>query len=135
MISIETYRARIGSFSQKNDRKSQVLSKLQGNVASNQEILIRSKILSAVRVTVIVLLLVGLPASVNQVPEGQHDHHQLAEYIPHLYKTTQRLPKPVPLPLSLEPPEDRNFQARYKYGNKRQNGIKIVHWNKGSSYL
>ena len=31
--------------------------------------------------------------------------------------------------------EDKNFLARYTYGNKKQHGIKIVHWNKGSSYL
>ena len=28
-----------------------------------------------------------------------------------------------------------NFQARYVHGNKNKNGIKISHWNKGSSYL
>ena len=28
-----------------------------------------------------------------------------------------------------------NFYARYTYGNKKQQGIKIMHWNKGSSLL
>jgi hypothetical protein len=32
-------------------------------------------------------------------------------------------------------PLDRNFLARYTYGNKRQHGIKILHCNKGSSHL
>ena len=39
------------------------------------------------------------------------------------------------IPPKLVPPDDHNFLARYTYGNKRQNGIKIVHWNKGSSFL
>ena len=30
---------------------------------------------------------------------------------------------------------DNNFSARYKYGNKRNNGIKMMHWNKGNSFL
>ena len=30
---------------------------------------------------------------------------------------------------------DSNFLARYTYGNKREHGIKIVHWNKGPSHL
>ena len=29
--------------------------------------------------------------------------------------------------------EDHNFQARYKYGNKRQHGITIRHWLKFST--
>ena len=28
-----------------------------------------------------------------------------------------------------------NFLARYTYGNKRRNGIKLAHWNGGSSFL
>ena len=28
-----------------------------------------------------------------------------------------------------------NFQSRYLYGNKRNQGIKICHWNKGGSHL
>jgi len=31
--------------------------------------------------------------------------------------------------------DDHNVNARYTYGNKRHNGIKIMHWNKGSSFL
>ena len=38
-------------------------------------------------------------------------------------------------PLKIAPSEDNNFLARYKYGNRHQNGLKIVHCNKGSSYL
>ena len=30
---------------------------------------------------------------------------------------------------------DWNFLARYTNGNKRQHGLKILHWNKGPSYL
>ena len=30
---------------------------------------------------------------------------------------------------------DVNFLARYKYENRREHGIKLVHWNKGSSFL
>jgi hypothetical protein len=28
-----------------------------------------------------------------------------------------------------------NFQARYKYGNKQKNGLKIMHWNGGGKHL
>ena len=31
--------------------------------------------------------------------------------------------------------DDQNFLARYKYGNRREHGIKLVHWNKGPSFL
>ena len=30
---------------------------------------------------------------------------------------------------------DNNFLARYKYGNKQKNGIKIMHWNAGGKHL
>ena len=30
---------------------------------------------------------------------------------------------------------DHNFEARYKFGNKKVAGIRLLHWNKGSSYL
>ena len=38
-------------------------------------------------------------------------------------------------PVIVVNPEDKNFIARYTYGNKRQHGIKLLHWNKGSSHL
>ena len=28
-----------------------------------------------------------------------------------------------------------NFQSRYLYGNRKNQGIKICHWNKGGSHL
>ena len=31
--------------------------------------------------------------------------------------------------------KDNNFLARYTYGNRREHGIKILHWNKGPSHL
>ena len=31
--------------------------------------------------------------------------------------------------------DDFNFLARYKYGNRNGGGIKLCHWNKGSSFL
>jgi hypothetical protein len=31
--------------------------------------------------------------------------------------------------------EDQNFLARYKFGNRREHGMKLVHWNKGPSFL
>ena len=30
---------------------------------------------------------------------------------------------------------DHNFMARYTFGNRRNSGIKMCHWNGGSSYL
>ena len=30
---------------------------------------------------------------------------------------------------------DNNFYARYTYGNKRESGLRLMHWNKGSSML
>ena len=36
---------------------------------------------------------------------------------------------------TLPSPTDWNFIARYTNGNRRQHGLKIVHWNKGPSHL
>ena len=30
---------------------------------------------------------------------------------------------------------NHNFESRYKFGNKKKNGIKIMHWNPGAKYL
>ena len=30
---------------------------------------------------------------------------------------------------------DHNFESRYKFGNKKKNGVKIMHWNPGSKHL
>ena len=30
---------------------------------------------------------------------------------------------------------NNNFESRYKYGNKQNNGLKIMHWNAGGKYL
>ena len=45
-----------------------------------------------------------------------------------------------PIPITqhlLQPyvPHDVNFEARYKYGNRRRQGINICHWNKWGGYL
>ena len=32
-------------------------------------------------------------------------------------------------------PIDVNFDARYKFGNKKKGGIQIMHWNAGGGYL
>ena len=36
---------------------------------------------------------------------------------------------------TLPSPKDWNFIARYTNGNRRQHGLRIVHWNKGPSHL
>ena len=30
---------------------------------------------------------------------------------------------------------NHNFESRYKFGNKKKNGLKIMHWNLGAKYL
>ena len=30
---------------------------------------------------------------------------------------------------------NHNFESRYKFGNKKKNGVKIMHWNPGSKHL
>ena len=51
-------------------------------------------------------------------------------------RLVQVKPQPLPLPARKSSIlENVNFLARYKYGNKREHGIKIVHWNKGPSLL
>ena len=37
--------------------------------------------------------------------------------------------------LSNNYPIDVNFQARYTYGNRKKNGLKIMHWNAGGGFL
>ena len=44
--------------------------------------------------------------------------------------SAQPCPKSKPLY-----PIDVNFEARYKFGNKKKGGIKIMHWNAGGGYL
>ena len=58
--------------------------------------------------------------------------------------TQRRIYTPVKLPHQGNPvqppppvPQDNNFHARYKFGNKgrKRDGITIMHWNKGLSIL
>ena len=48
----------------------------------------------------------------------------------------QNIPPPKSLHFSVScMVVDHNFNARYYYGNKTEKGVRIIHWNKGPSYL
>ena len=50
------------------------------------------------------------------------------------FKTNRSSAQPCPKS-KLFYPIDVNFDARYKFGNKKKGGIKIMHWNAGGGYL
>ena len=139
MITIETYRSRIGSFRQKNYRGREFLSRLHRKYGRNQENVMSFRILSFLKAAVSGLMLLGLFFN------GEHEpDYQLINHPPTVFAATAPisliyaiiiLQKSAPFLCNPLPPEDRNFLARYKYGNRRDNGIKIIHWNKGPSFL
>ena len=58
-------------------------------------------------------------------------------HIPGQAKRTPAQVAYLPLQNTAQPDlqHDVNFEARYKFGNRRRQGINICHWNKGGGYL
>ena len=134
MIDINLYRNRIGTFSQKGSCRKEKCMKMFGS--QSESIFGRSCFHGAQFIFKLFLILVFLDNS-GSMPVGQdYKNSSLNSGSMPVHEVVRSVlcgqPRVV---VNTYQTEDHNFQARYKYGNKRQHGIKILHWNKGSSFL
>ena len=127
-VSLQVYRSRIGTF----------LSK--GIKTQNTKLKVGNKSNSYFRKCLAILLLLSSLASVLHIIQQEpHVHPGLLHQpkqggVVHLVPDTQNLHLDRPCRLTSR---DRNFLAKMVNGNRgaRGAGIKLVHWNKGSSFL
>ena len=118
MVDINIYRLRVGTFLPQNKfgrpNKSSLIESKHGIIFS---------------LTLLCLLIAIFSYT---VPNGLTNK----EFIHHVYylKCVKNSSMLVIFNTPLLTPPSNNFYARYTYGNKKQ-GIKLVHWNKGSSFL
>ena len=143
-VSIEAYRSRIGQFF--NPSRKYKMPAVQKSSKCQKIKAIPTRTISICILTLVASLLVNPHVSFN--PESikvTTKSPSLPQFEP---LVNIRPPSPsnkiyLPLysrfyfPPPQKVPEDNNFLARYKYGNKRdkKNGITIMHWNKGPSLL
>ena len=146
MIDIALYRIRIGSFGQKQHRIG-VFKNENKNGPGQHSLKIVQMILKIAFTLCFVmcgrtpsctaptapLLQKYLYRNLNQ-PTSNLQHSMINSITLSPHSPQLKLPDP-PTGTKTFQLEDKNFLARYTYGNKRQHGIKIVHWNKGSSFL
>ena len=128
MISIEQYRASLGSFHQKISRKGRLSDQCRRFLS-----LEINQALSALKITFRGFFIMGILLSnvlSGPAPAAHHQHDLYGQTVGKVLQLQPDLGQ-----VKILPSEDNNFLARYTYGNRRQNGMKIVHWNKGSSYL
>ena len=122
-ISIEQYRNRIGTF------KMVIRGPKTKNYNSNL-INDRKKTSEHFKLKCCILLpVVGLSLTLSsfQVSSPSHkakDKTRGIQTVEHVLQITQPFIQ-----------RDVNFEARYKFGNRRRQGINICHWNKGGGYL
>jgi hypothetical protein len=156
MISLDQYRIQIGCFAQKSSSGGKVSLKQQQMFSQNEDRSAKHAlgVLQGILKIILIasLLLCGedlneklkIPATCLVHPGDQYYNRTmtLASCLTNVLTDVtilkvkpQHVSQPSPAPNKIVPPDDNNFLARYKYGNRRQNGIKIVHWNKGSSFL
>ena len=143
-VSIDVYRSRIGQFG-----NSKLGRRKKYNSSSNPKVQTRSSIISII-LAIATIIAISLVAPSNCYSNNSY-------YKPrnlHQTKPAMYLPLSPPLtvshtelsqlssqkfqyPFQPPPPANNNFLARYKFGNRgrKKNGITIMHWNKGSSFL
>ena len=121
-VSIEQYRAKIGTFIQRKSRKIIHITRQMNKNASASHLPL-----------LIILCLVSLSITIQF-----NDEKQCPDITPHgpvqYYRDTPDpgIMKKANNNLGIL---DNNFQARYKFGNKRKNGLKLSHLNMGSAFL
>ena len=143
-VSIDVYRSRIGQFNNgrigsrqkyKNEPKSTIKS--------------RTSIFKLILAIASIIAISTIVPSANYAYQSKQSNYDVPSPTnPCLTispcKTSSTLLKPLPLtrckfqyPTKPPAPTNNNFQARYKFGNRgrKKNGITIMHWNKGSSFL
>ena len=136
MIDISLYRIRIGNFNHKLSGKH-VFKIFDASRTVVRRKYSRRKMLGIGKLVFKVLLVLNL-LNFNKTPTEDSSFSRpyanlqlkpiLQNSFVEQYSTSLILAKYLP-------EEDHNFLARYTNGNKRQHGIRIVHWNKGSSFL
>ena len=119
-ISIEQYRNRIGTFNM--GFRGPKSKKFNANLISDRKTTSEHLKLKLC----ILLLVVGLSSTLSsfQVSSSSYKVNDKIRGIQTVEQITQPYIKC-----------DVNFEARYKFGNRRRQGINICHWNKGGGYL
>ena len=141
MIDIASYRCRIGCFQQKIGTKSEVFqfSPRKCNVESGKptvkKLILRALLLLSVTASALLLTATLGPTDTLQAAQptalsGTFCHSSATSISTVVDCIAIILPVRKYFVLG-----DNNFSARYTYGNKREHGIKLIHWNKGSSHL
>ena len=148
MIELSLYRNRIGCFG-RNFKKKGIFKKVHyqkyGNLTENRfyppEVL-QLIFKLALLISLLVCEAVPISTEVTGPTENIQNHPTICKptpaqsslYFENIHQSYRRIytPEIYHKPFVLE---DKNFLARYTYGNKSKNGIKIVHWNKGPSNL
>ena len=118
-ISVQVYRARVGSFHSQylQYSRSKVSSnKLRTKISMNKH----SKMLVSLKV---VFLMICIPMGYTLTAEAKESNQILTAIGPTNFST------------SIQYEVDYNFLAKYTFGNRKQSGLKICHWNAGSSHL
>ena len=140
-VSLETYRIRIGQFS---SEKYSIKCKVPA--CRKSSLRMKSKLTSTtIRIMSILSLILTISAHLQSfaIPTSSSVNCSLEHS--NIHPTSSHLIIPVNSALEIKDDihpiqcitEDRNFLARYKYGNRRnkKNGMTIMHWNKGPSLL
>ena len=143
MIDISSYRCRIGCFQQKLKSKCDIEYQVKNrkhNVTNKPSVvlsIVRAMLLLYVTVSAVYLTNVLSPTNILPVQQPAPLYSTASCYISATSISTTVVDCIIPvLPAKKYfGMEDSNFLARYTYGNKREHGIRILHWNKGSSYL
>ena len=122
-VSIEQYRMKIGTFTQKGSHriKSNILFRTKNENASSFRL--------SVLISVCLLSLSIIVQYNDKLKEHNLTSH---EPVPIYRDAPDHGLKKVNNSLEIL---DINFQARYKFGNKRKNGLKLTHLNMGSAFL
>ena len=120
-VTIESYRQRIGCFYQTGVKIS---SKSKSRVRDNKAKCSKTKTINFISLFIRSILLLTLCgqccAQLSPIRSPLSSRTSLAE---------------LNLRICNNYPSDVNFLARYKFGNKKKNGIKIMHWNAGGGFL
>ena len=138
-VSIDIYRSRIGQFSsEKFSLKYNLPVDRRSSKYSNTIVLTIIRILSLLALMASITASTPVPyKSPSNTTPGSLTNSHSTQLPYHTCLLCLSQPNRDYLPPSNSIQVDRNFLARYKYGNRREkkNGITIMHWNKGPSLL
>ena len=133
-ISIQCYRARIGSFA--NNHKSKEYIPVRSRILKSR--LRRTSSTKIILTCLQLILILSLSLTLSrQLYSSEMSSRKSNPSLSKLPVTNPSSYQPT-LPLAMPPwlsAKDRNFYAKCTFGNRRQHGITILHWNKGPSFL